>query len=93
MTPAERQKAAFDALIVKARDNELTSSEIVDCLRGVGKLNHPQGSARIELHDNGACTLYLSRWDRHPSYFGKCMEAALIAAHDDLQRIIAEDAA
>lgn len=91
MTPEERRTEAFKALITKARDNELTSSEIVDCLRGIAKLNHPQGNARIELHDGGSCQLYLSSWDRHPSYRGKCIEDALTAAYDDITRIIAED--
>lgn len=93
MTPEERRQAAFQALIAKARDAELTSSEIEECLRGIAKLNHPQGEARIVLWSDGSCALYLSRWDQDPKYRGKCIEDALIAAHDDITRIIAEDAA
>lgn len=93
MTPEERRAEAFKALITKARDAELTSSEIVDCLRGIGKLNHPEGSARAEIHDDGLSTVWLSRYQRAPDYRGKCIEDALTAAYDDITRIIAEDAA
>lgn len=92
MTPAERQASTLATLITKARDNELTSSEIVDCLHGIGKLNHPDGSsAHVRISANGFSSLCLSMWDREPKYTGRCIEDALIAAYDDLQRIIAEE--
>lgn len=93
MTPEERRTEAFKALITKARDAELLSSEITDCLRGIGRLNHADGVPYMRLSANGFCSLYLSIWDREPGYTGKSIEDALIAAHDDITRIIAEDAA
>lgn len=92
-SPEERRQDAFKALITKARDAELTSSEIVDCLRGIAEMNQAGGRARVEITTGADATIYLALYDRNPAYFGKCIEDALIAAHDDITRIIAEDAA
>lgn len=91
MTPEERRTEAFKALITKARKAELTSSEIVDCLRGIAKLNHPDGGSMAQVFSDGTATITLSRHRREPQYSGRCIEEALIAAHDDIARIIAED--
>lgn len=92
MTPEERRAEAFKALIAKARDNELTSSEITDCLRGLTVLNG-SGSARITLSDAGNATVTVGAIYGGAKYVKQCAEDALIAAHDDITRIIAEDAA
>lgn len=93
MTPEEHRTEAFKALITKARDNELTSSEIEECLRGIGELNHPGSTAEARMSGRYPAQLFLSTYDRHPQYTGKSIEDALTAAYDDIARIIAEDAA
>lgn len=84
--------SALEQIITKARGEELTSSEIVDCLRGIADMNSQGSSPRLETYRDGTARLFLSRYMRAPEYGAKTVEDALIAAYDDLSRMIAEGA-
>jgi hypothetical protein len=71
----------ISTLMAKARDGELTSSEVTECVRWIVETNAPGYEPLIQTLHSGKTTLYLNRFQQGPDFLGDRVEDVLVKAH------------